>query len=51
MADFDRQFSSNISRAQRMAKWALIIYGVVALGVLGFGIWVVIMLMRHFGVI
>ncbi len=51
MRDFDKEFDRDFAR---MKKWG-IVYGIfsiiIGLGLMSFGIWVIIMLMQFFGVI
>lgn len=58
MKDFDsrfekasRQFDRDFDRAR---KWTIGLFFVgltISLGLMGFGIWVVLLLLRHFGVL
>jgi cell division septal protein FtsQ len=52
--EFDRKFAQhekNFERAEKFAIAWFFIVAIAAFGLIGFGIWVVIMIMRFFGII
>jgi hypothetical protein len=50
--DFDthKQFLDHIQTAKRIAVFVAISYLVVVCGVLGFVVWVIVAVLRHFGI-
>lgn len=52
--EFDRKFAAHERAFKRTQKWStfwfVITWG-ISLGVLGFGIWVILLLLRHFGIL
>lgn len=49
--DFDKQFDSHFKSTKRLAIAGFVFSALVTVGVLGFFGWVVVMVLRHYGVV